>query len=82
MARTSTTRRKVFMKLLLKYLTASWASAGDLKPTKPNCRDLPSLHAWQAALQAMLRITPAWNQAHCQCLHTMRSELVPGSASN
>lgn len=40
---TSTARRMVSKKERLKYLTATSASAGVRKPTKPKQRDLPSL---------------------------------------
>lgn len=31
------------MKDLLKYFNAAWASSAVRKPTKPNCRETPSL---------------------------------------
>ena len=31
------------MKDLLKYCSAAWASLAVRKPTKPNCRETPSL---------------------------------------
>lgn len=41
----STAMRAVPMKERLKYLTACSASSTVRKPTKPNWRELPSLHA-------------------------------------
>lgn len=35
--------REVSIKLLWKWLRAAWASSSDLKPMKPNLRNLPSL---------------------------------------
>ena len=40
---TSTVIREVSMKDLLKYCSAARASSAVRKPTKPNCRDTPSL---------------------------------------